>query len=276
MSILTLIRGTIRELLSKATLYVLLGISTLVLLGTLVAISAQQTNEGIVLHLFGLPISTPAQPEELMPSVYNMQAGLARGLFVGIMLFGVFATASLIPDSLEKGIVDLYLSKPLARWELLAGRSLGGVCAIGAVTVYFIAGVWLTFGIRAGVWNVHFLLSSITMTLMFAVIGSMLAVLGVIFRNAAVPIIGCFLYLMVVDNLLDSRQTVLYMLSENPLYRTACDVFSYALPQVSSMQRELSNQILQRPVAWQAFLQPILSAFGLFGVAAFIMHRKDF
>lgn len=275
MSIVTLIRGAIRELRSKATLYVLFGISTLVLLATLVAFSAQETNEGIVLYLFGLPMSAPAQQDEIELAVSTMQANLARGLFVGIMLFGVFATAGLVPDSLEKGIVDLYLSKPLARWELLAGRSLGGICAIGAVVFAFVAGVWLTFGLRVGIWNVHFLLSSMTMTLMFAVIFSMLAALGVMFRTSAVPIIGCFLYLMVVDNLLDSRQTVLFMLSENALYRTACDALYYLLPQISSMQRELSNQILQRPVAWQAFVQPILSAFGFFSLAAFIMHRKD-
>ncbi len=275
MRILTLLLATFRELFSKATLYILLGISTIVLLGTLLAFSSDLTDDGIILKVFGVPVSPPTQAAEIEPMVYGMQAGLAKGLFLGIMLFGVFATASVIPDALEKGTVDLYLSKPLARWELLLGKYVGSVAVIGLATAYFIGGVWLTFGARVGVWNVQFLLSAVTMTFMFGAIFSIVLLLGVVFRNAAVPIIGCFLYLMVIDNLLENRQTVLYLISESSLYRALCDAFYYLLPQIAGMQRQLENQIMQRTVEWRSFIQPLLSSALMFGAASLILERKD-
>ncbi len=275
MSILTLVLATFREMFSKATLYVFLGISTFVLLVTLLSFSSETTDSGIVLKFFGIPVSPPTQTEEIVPFVLATQAGLAKGLFLGVMLFGVFATASVIPDALEKGTVDLYLSKPLGRWELLLGKYLGSVAVISLATAYFIGGVWLTFGVRVGVWNIQFLLSSLTMTFMFAAISSILLLLGVLFRNAAVPIIGCFLHLMIIDNLLENRETVLYLVSENSVYRGICDALYYLLPQISGMQRQLENQIMLRTMEWHSFVQAFLSSTLLFGTAAAILGRRD-
>ena len=276
MKILTLILATFRELFSKATLYVLLGISTLIMLGTLASVSAENTDDGVILKAFGNPVGPPTPVEEIETLVFGMQTGLAKGLFFGIMLFGVFATASIIPDSLEKGTVDLYLSKPLARWELLFGKYLGAVFVMLAVIFYFIGGIWLGFGLRTGVWNIQFLLSSFTMTFMFACIFSIVLILSVVFRNAAIPIIGSFLYLMFIDNLLDSRETVLYLFSENTFYRGILDAFYYILPQIAGMQRSLASQIMHESMEWKPFVQALLSSAGIFGLAVFIIRREDF
>lgn len=276
MKILTLIIATFRELLSKATLYVLLGISTLVLLGALVSLSSDVSDEGVILKVFGNPISPPMQLDEVAQQVFAIQSGLARGLFVGIMLFGVFATAGVIPDSLEKGTVDLYLSKPLARWQLLLGKYLGCVAVMFAMILYFIGGIWLGFGVRIGVWNGQFLFSSLTMSFMFACIFSMVLFLGVLFRNAAIPIIGAFIYLMIIDNQLDNREFILYMLSDSAIYHRILDGLYYIFPQISGMQRGLANQIQHTPVEWKSFLQALLSSTAFFGASAYVMRRKDF
>ncbi len=276
MKLLTLILATFRELFSKATLYVLLGISTLIMLGTLASVSAEHTDEGVILKAFGNPVSPPTPVEEVETLVFGMQTGLAKGLFFGIMLFGVFATASVIPDSLEKGTVDLYLSKPLARWELLLGKYLGAVAVMLAVILYFIGGIWLGFGIRTDVWNVQFLLSSFTMTFMFACIFSIVLILGVVFRNAAIPIIGSFLYLMFIDNLLDSREEILFLFSESKIYRGILDGLYYILPQIAGMQRSLADQILHKSMEWKPFVQALLSSSAIFIFSAWIMIRKDF
>lgn len=276
MKITTLILATFRELLSKATLYILLGISTLILLGTLASLSSEKTDEGVVLKVFGNPVSQPTQLEELAPLVNGMQAGLAKGLFAGIMLFGVFATAGIVPDSLEKGTVDLYLSKPVARWELLLGKYLGSVAVMLAVILYFIGGIWLGFGVKIGIWNWEFLLSAFTMTFMFGCIFSMVLFLGVVFRNAAIPIIGCFIYLMFVDNLLANREQILYLLSENKIYRTILDGLYYVFPQIAGMQKGLQNQIIHKTMEWQPFAQALLSSAAIFGCSTLIIRRRDF
>lgn len=276
MKLVTLILSTFRELFSKTTLYILLGISTIIMLGTLASVSAEHVQDGVVLKIFGNPVGEQVAESDFATLVHGMQAGLAKGLFFGIMLFGVFSTAAIIPESLERGTVDLYLSKPLARWELLLGKYLGSVAVMLAVIFYFIGGICLGFGIRSGIWNWEFLFSAFLMSFMFACIFSIVLFLGVVFRNAAVPIIGCFLYLIVIDNLLDSRAMTLYLISDNSVYRTFVDGLYYALPQIAGMQRGLENLILHKTIEWKPFIQAFLSSAGIFGAGAVVMYRKDF
>ncbi len=275
MKLLTLILSTFRELLSKATLYVLVGISTIVLLGTLAAVSSEKTDDGVVLKLFGNPTSPPASAEELEERVFGMQASLARGLFFGIMVFGVFATASVIPDLMEKGTIDLYLSKPITRWELLFGKSLGAIAAIFANILYFIGGLWFVFGIKTGVWNPQLLLSTLTMSFMFGCVFSIVALLGVLFRNAAIPIIGSFLYLAIIENALEARETFSLFL-RNDILKKALDALYYLLPQVSAMQNNLSQQITHSGMDWKPFAFSLISSLLIFGVGVFALRKRDF
>ncbi len=276
MKLLTLILATFRELFSKATLYVLLGISTLILLVMLMSISSEKSDEGIILKVFGNPTSpAPVPIEQFETLVYGIQTGLAKGLFVGIMLFGVFATASIIPDSMEKGTVDLYLSKPIARWELLLGKYLGAVAVMFASILYFIGGLWLVFGLRIGIWNLQFLFSAVTMSFMFACIFSIVLILGVLFRNTAIPIIGCFIYLMVVDNVLENRETIFAFTQDRTLH-SALDALYYIFPQISAMQKALANQIMHQAMEWKPFVQSLLSSAAIFGGGVALMQRRDF
>lgn len=276
MKLLTLILATFRELFSKATLYVLLGISALILLGVLLSVSSEKTDEGINIKVFGNPISpAPVPVEQFEPLVFRMQMGLAQGLFFGIMLFGVFATASIIPDSMEKGTVDLYLSKPLARWELLLGKLLGAVAVISATILFFIGGLWLVFGVKVGIWNWQFLLSSLTISFMFTCIFSIVLLFGIIFRNTAVPIIGCFLFLAVIDNVLENRKTI-FGFTENRILHGTLDGLYFALPQISAMQNELANQITHQTMEWKPFAQALVSSLAIFCCGAWLMGKKDF
>jgi ABC-type transport system involved in multi-copper enzyme maturation permease subunit len=276
MKLLTLILATFRELFSKATLYVLLAISALILLGVLLSVSSEQTDEGINLKVFGNPISpAPVPVEQFEPLVFGMQMGLAKGLFFGIMLFGVFATASIIPDSLEKGTVDLYLSKPLARWELLVGKFFGAVAVMSATILFFIGGLWLVFGVKVGIWNWQLPLSSLTISFMFACIFSIVLFFGVLFRNTAIPIIGCFLYLAVIDNVLENREQI-FAFTQNKILHGSLDVFYCIFPQISAMQKELSNQIIHQPMDWKPFAQALASSLAIFGSGVWLMRTKDF
>jgi ABC-type transport system involved in multi-copper enzyme maturation permease subunit len=276
MKLLTLILATFRELFSKATLYVLLGISAIILVGVLLSVSSEQSDEGIVLKVFGNPTSpAPVPRDQFEPLVFGMQMGLAKGLFFGIMLFGVFATASIIPDSLEKGTVDLYLSKPLARWELLFGKFLGAIAVMSATILFFIGGLWLVFGVKVGIWNWQFLLSSLTMSFMFACIFSIVLFFGVLFRNTAIPIIGCFLYLAVIDTVLENRKQI-FAFTENKVLHSSLDALYYILPQISGMQKEFTNQIMHQPMEWKPFAQALASSLAIFGCSSWLMRRKDF
>jgi ABC-type transport system involved in multi-copper enzyme maturation permease subunit len=276
MSILVLIRLTLRELFSKATMYILAGISTLVLLGIALAVSVNSGPDGETLMLFGQQASAPVPLEELAKAIRQMQAGLAGGLFTGIILFGVFATAGVIPESLERGTVDLYLSKPITRWQLLLGKYAGGVVAIGLNILYFLGGAWIVFGLKSGVWEPTLLLSFFTMTFMFASLYALVAFVGTWTRSTAASIILTYLYLFIIGGVLHNRELSLYLLSENTVYRTVVDGLYYLFPQISAMQENAAKQIVGLETDWKPFLQSFLSGSVFLLAAAVILKRRDF
>jgi ABC-type transport system involved in multi-copper enzyme maturation permease subunit len=274
MKLLALIRMTLRELTAKATFIILAAISTLVLLGLLAAVSTETTADGTVLKVFGQQASPPGQ--YFGEVLHAMQAGLASGLFTGIVLFGIFATAGVIPDALERGTVDLYLSKPIARWELLLGKYLGAVLSIFINVAYFMVGAWLIFGIKCQTWDSQIILSTFTTTFMFACLYALVAFIGVLTRNTPVTIILVYLFLFLVGPVLQNRETTLFLISENAVYRWVLDGFFYIFPQLSGLQSNGTRLFLGQELDWKPFVQSFLSASAFFLGGAVILKRRDF
>jgi ABC-type transport system involved in multi-copper enzyme maturation permease subunit len=276
MMLIVLITNTFRELLAKATLVVLASISTLIIVVTLLSFSSQTTSDGVSLMMFGTPVSPALPLDKVTEFVQTVQVGMAKGMFAGVILFGIFATAGIIPDTLQKGTIDLYLSKPIARWELLLGKYFGGVAVMLANVVYFVGALFLIFGVKTGVWNVGFLFSTLSMTFAFACLFSLVVFLGMIFRNVAIPMIGSFLYLMVISGILQQREATLYLISENGIYRGFLDTLYYLLPQISALQENIANQIMHTGVDWKPFVFSLGSSCLLLGGAAAAFSRRDF
>jgi ABC-type transport system involved in multi-copper enzyme maturation permease subunit len=276
MKILALIRLTLRELAAKATIIILAAISTIVLLGLVATVSTETTADGTILKLFGQQSSPPLPEEQILQAIRGMEATLAGGLFTGIILFGIFATAGVVPDALEKGTVDLYLSKPIARWELLLGKYLGAVCAIFANVLYFMVGAWLIFGLKCHVWDAQLLLATFTITFMFACLYAIVAFLAVMSRNTAVTIILVYLYLFVIGPVMHNREMTLYLISENSIYRGVLDGIYYILPQIDGMRAEGGKQLLAQEMDWKPFLQSVLTAIAFFLGGVALLKKKDF
>lgn len=276
MKLLTLILHTFREVAAKATLWVLAGISTLILIVVALGFSTDATADGVVVMFFGHATSPPLEKTQVEQAVAAMQAGLAGGLMGGVFLFGIFATAGILPEALEKGIVDLYLSKPIARWELLAGKYFGAVTVMLANIVYFIGGIWLIVGLKAGVWSLQFLASALLMTFVFACLYSIVSFFAVVSRNMGLAIIGAFLYLFVIGTVLEDRAHGLFLLSGNSVYRSILDGLYYVFPQISSMQHQISALILRQEADWVPFAQSLASSAVIFGGTVAILQRKDF
>ncbi len=276
MKIVTLARWTIRELAAKATLYVLAGISTLMLLFAAFAIGTDSTADGLTITFFGKPASPPVTHEALADIAGKIEAGFAGGLFLGIVLFGVFGTAGVITDALEKGTVDLYLSKPIARWQLLLGKYLGSVAAIFLNILYFIGGLWLIVGLKVGVWNTRFLLSSLLLTFVFAALYAVVTFFGIVSRNMAIAIIAGILYFMLIAGPLEGRQTGLYLLSESGVYRGILDGLYYIFPQIPAMESGVIHLISGEEMQATPFVQSFFSAGGILGLAAWLLQKRDF
>jgi ABC-type transport system involved in multi-copper enzyme maturation permease subunit len=274
--ILALISYTARELASKPALYVLAGISTIIIIFMLLGLSSQVTEGSTAVTMFGIPITSLMSTNEIEKLILLLEVGLADGLFSGVVIFGVIATAGIIPRMMDRGTIDLYLSKPIARWQLLLGKSVGAVAVVFLNILYFLGGMWLTVGIKIGVWNAHLIWAVFLLTLLFACLFCLVLLLGVISRSSALPILGAFLYLLVVTGILEHREAGLSVFSDNTIYRGILDGLYYVLPQLSALKKSVSDQIMGSTFDWRPLIQSALSAGLLFLGSAAIFSRKDF
>jgi len=273
--VLTIALHTFLELRAKVTLIILAAISALVLLGVALSLSTAETAEGVTLMLFGNPLSQPVPPDAIAALVSQIQTTLAGGLMMGVFLFGIIATAGLIPDALEKGTVDMYLSRPMWRWELLLGKHLGATAVLGATILAFMGGLYLVVGLRVGYWNHALIPAALLITFVFFTLYALVVVLAVLSRNTPVTILGAFLYYFILDGILQNREHTLYLLSENSIYRGFLDALYYLFPQVSAMQLSIAQTISQGSPGWEALLQGFLSAAAWFVAGAALFSRQD-
>lgn len=114
-----------------------------------------------------------------------------------IVMIGVIATASFIPNMLAKGCIDLILSKPISRTWLLIFKYLGGLTFVFFLTVLVTGGVWLITGIRSGIWGTGILWTAFSLTFFFAILYSFSTLIAVLTRSGVVCILlTCLLWLV--------------------------------------------------------------------------------
>lgn len=101
-----------------------------------------------------------------------------------IILLGVLVTSFFIPNMMQKGTVDLLLSKPIGRVTLLLFKYIGGLTFVFLNSVLAIGGVWLVLGLRSGIWTWSFPLSALIITFFFAVLYAVSTLFAVLTRNS--------------------------------------------------------------------------------------------
>ena len=142
--------------------------------------------------LFG--VRAPIFTDTLRGLVYSVEQRIVNGLGgLAVLLIGVVVTAGFIPNLMRKGTLDVYVVKPIGRSELLVYKYVGGLLTVFLLSAITIVGVWVTTGLRAGIWAPEFLLLIPITTLYFAIIYSVSVLFGVLSRNALVAILAALM-----------------------------------------------------------------------------------
>jgi ABC-type transport system involved in multi-copper enzyme maturation permease subunit len=106
-----------------------------------------------------------------------------------IVLLGIIATASFVPNLLRKGSIDLIVSKPVGRSQLLIFKYLGGLTFLFINASFIIGAVWVIVGLRSGIWSWAFLLTIPILTFFFAILYAVSLFVGVLTRSTVVCIL---------------------------------------------------------------------------------------
>lgn len=155
--------------------------------------------------------------------VYVVENTLISGVGAWVILFiSVVITSMFIPNMLQKGTVDLAISKPITRPTLLIYKYIGGLTFTLLLTTFTIGGAYLAIGLRSGMWNHMFLLSIPLIVMYFAILYAVSTLIAVFTRSAIVAILGtllawgAFYGIGVVNNRIVAREVAVAAQKENP------------------------------------------------------------
>src|SRR5689334_12225671 len=180
------IEDVMREAAARWTLVAYFFISTLFIIVFASAINLDIVDGALAgAQLFGkeFDMNDSMSIEKL---VLGFESGFSVFLYVICTFTAVFATAHLVPRMQDKGTVDLYLSRPVGRVQLLLSRYVAGMILAASNIIYLIGAVWLIVIWKTGVANGRFLMGGVIIFMMIAVLLAFAFLVGVITSSTAV------------------------------------------------------------------------------------------
>lgn len=114
------------------------------------------------------------------------------------MILAVVSTASIFPDFLSGGSVDLYLSRPISRLRLFLTKYCTGLLFVGLQVFAFTLACFLVIGVRGGSWEFALFLAVPIVLLMFSFLFAISVLFGVITRSTIAAVLLTMLMWLVI------------------------------------------------------------------------------
>ena len=165
-----------------------------------------------------------------------------------VLAFYIVATAGSIIEKTEQYSIELILSKPFNRRDVILADFLSGVTVTTVLTLLLTIVLTLVYGIKGHQWNTTFLALAIILIVNFISLYSFIILSGILLKNIAIVTVLWIAYLYVGALFLEARTELIYpQIGANYFIKTIFDGLYYLLPQIYAVSRDvtalLSNAI---------------------------------
>jgi len=214
--------------------------------------------------------------------VMGVESGLSGGLFLFWPFIAIFATAHLVPRMMEKGTVDLYLSRPVGRVKLLLSRYVAGLLLAGVNIAYLIGAMWLIVVWKTHVAHPRFLFAGAIILFFVAALLACAFLIGVITSSTAVSIMTTYVVFILGFPLVTHNR--LAAVVSKDWQAGIIHAFYWIIPKSSELMGAVvafvSEKALPHELAAAATPAPFLStaafAVGCLALASWLFQRKEF
>ncbi len=250
-----------------------LGISTFICLLFLFALNLDIVDGAqSYISIFGQEVD---QMIDLQKILLGLEGGVAVLLFTAGIFLSLFATSNLIPSLLRQGSIDLLISKPLSRTQILLGRYFGAISIVAFNIFYLVIFSWLVISIKTTIWNFGFLLAGFMIVLTFAILFSLMTLMGIVTRSGPFSLMITYLVLFISPFLL--QRDAIYALLSAKIYGYILDGLYYFLPRTAELGMITQQFVRGLPItAWSAVLTSIIFAVVMLASSSLIFSRKNF
>ncbi len=200
MQSLAVLLDSIRELRSRYLFWISLSISVLAALALFGMIGFNEQGWRILWF--------ETQPSEYLrsgsPGARDTMSWMFNELYVrwwlswGTIVLGLISTASVIPEFLASGSIDLVLAKPISRVKLIALKFAGSLLFVAVQVAIGVTLAWLLIGAKVGVWLSLAFLAIPLITLQFFYLYSISTLVALLTRSTVASLLltvlcwGCF------------------------------------------------------------------------------------
>src|SRR5260221_12760013 len=164
------IEDVMREAAARWTLFAYFFLATIFILIFASAINLDIVDGALAgAKLFGREVSMRGDNSiSIEKLVLGFESGFSAILYFLCTFLAIFATAHLVPRMQEKGTIDLYLSRPVARVKLLLSRYVAGLLLAASNIFYLVISMWLIVMWKTHVVHPKFLMAAGVILFVFA------------------------------------------------------------------------------------------------------------
>lgn len=272
---------TLKELTAKKITLGLFLVSTLIWVMLSFALNLDIVDGTLAgIRIFGQEaLPEGAEPGDngvpmLQELVIGVQQAAAGGSYWMGILLALFATAPLISSMLERGRIDLLLSKPIGRLSFLGGHLLGVFVVVFVLATYLMGMVWFVISLKSGIWNGRFLLAILLVIAMFTVMYSVVLLLGISTRSTALALIVT--YGLIFCSLILAAHEQLAPQINQP-WRDVYLTLYHILPNFAEVTMPVVQLVKGENVeSWYPLISSSLFGGVIYTWAAINFYRRDF
>lgn len=263
---------TLREALSRKVFLFFMIISGLVLLTQLIIFAVVDADRLVS------AVNSTGDPDMAGQLIIRMELIVFTFISSLLLLLAIFSSASFVPNMLEKGTADLFLSKPISRTQLLLGKYFGGLLVVFINISFLIIGMWLMVSLKFSFWDFSILWTIVYLVFTFAVLNSILVFFGVLTQGSMAGMMTAYFIYLILSPLLAQAYTQIDIWTENQIYIYVVKGLYYIFPKTAEL---LGSDVINL-VSGSGLddFQPVITSFLflilMLGFSITLFRKKDF
>ncbi|GMV24325.1 MAG: hypothetical protein AMXMBFR58_03560 [Phycisphaerae bacterium] len=209
-----------RELNAKRLFWVVLVLSG-ILVASMACVGVNEKGVTVLWWTLEIPLlnSTVITKPVFYKSFLFIPLGVTIWLSWAATILALISTASIIPDFISSGSIELSLSRPIGRLRLFLTKYLTGLLFVALQVTVFSLGAFLVIGIRGESWEPKLFIAVPLVVAFFSYLYSFCALMGLITRSTIASLLLTVLLWVVIFLVHLGETGIVLRLKETQLMR---------------------------------------------------------
>jgi len=197
-----------RDLNSRKLFWLAVAISALVV-AIVGALGIDEKGVSVLwIHFDNKFVNTLFFPRDLFYKMIFQALGINIWLTWLAAILALISTASIVPELIANGSIDMMLSKPITRTRLFLTRWVTGLFFAGIQALVFVTASFLLIGLRGGAWEPSLFVAVPTVIVFFSYLYCFCAFMGVLTRSTVASLLLTLLFWLALFGVQKAEQFI--------------------------------------------------------------------